>query len=315
MRSQQKLPERSAFTLVELLVVIAIIGVLIALLLPAVQAARESARRTACTNNLKQLGLAVQNHHDTNRGYPTGRNRTDQFGISWAFQLLPFLEEETVYKSFEPGERVDANDNATAMRTPVQVFACPSRREAAADRDFDNNDQPAAAEVRGVAALGDYAACAGVNYMNGVIPGSGGADGTLRPDRRPNLAESGPIYSYSRIRDRNVTDGLSKTVCIGEKHKPQHPEVENPEMLDYAQGDTAIFAGDTPHTIFAETKEGLATGYEDPSRVKFGSEHAGIVQFVFLDGHVKGLNIDIGAGVLNMLGSIGDGGVLPDDVL
>jgi prepilin-type N-terminal cleavage/methylation domain-containing protein len=308
------LPQRG-FTLVELLVVIAIIGILIALLLPAVQAARESARRNACTNNLKQLGLAVQNHHDTKRGYPAGRNRTDQFGISWAFQLLPFLEQDTVFRSFASGERVDADQNSSAMRTPVEMFACPSRREAAADRDFDNNDLPANPEARGVAALGDYAACAGLNYMNGVIPGSAGADSSLRPDQRPSLAESGPIYSFSRIRDRNVTDGLSKTICVGEKHKPQLAEPANPEMLHYEQGDTAIFAGDTPHTIFAETREGLATGFEDPSRTKFGCEHAGIVQFVFLDGHVKGLSIDIGANVLNMLGAVADGGVLPDDVL
>ena len=133
---------RAGFTLVELLVVIAIIGILIALLLPAIQAARESARRNECQNHLKQIGLAIQNYHDTQKAFPMGRERTDQFGVSWAFRLLPQMEEAAIYASRDKTKRVDDAANDAAMRTPIQVYACPSRRPAAADRNFDNNDTP-----------------------------------------------------------------------------------------------------------------------------------------------------------------------------
>ena len=176
-----------AFTLVELLVVIAIIGILVALLLPAVQAARESARRSQCTNQLKQLGLALLSHHDQKNAFPAGRTETTQFGVSWAFQLLPFIEESTVHDAFVPGKRVDDPANADAMRTPVDVFACPSRRTPAADRDFDNDDQPTSTPQ--AAALGDYAANAGRRLLVGMIENS--AD--TRPiDRHLDLAGDRP---------------------------------------------------------------------------------------------------------------------------
>src|SRR5262245_11646550 len=89
-RSEQS--KKFAFTLVELLVVIAIIGILIALLLPAIQAAREAARRAQCSNNLKQQGLAVQNYHSNQKVFPMGRNRTDQYAVSWGYYALPYLE-------------------------------------------------------------------------------------------------------------------------------------------------------------------------------------------------------------------------------
>src|SRR6476659_51615 len=91
---------RTGFTLVELLVVIAIIGILVAFLLPAVQAAREASRRSQCQNNLKQIGLAVQSHLDARRSFPMGRNGFDQFSVSWAFFLLPYMEETTLYNSW-----------------------------------------------------------------------------------------------------------------------------------------------------------------------------------------------------------------------
>jgi len=302
------------FTLVELLVVIAIIGALVALLLPAIQAAREAARRNSCSNNLKQIGLAVQGHHDAQGFYPAGRDRFDQLGTSWAFRLLPYLEAATQFKSFVAGTRVDDPANAAAMRTPIAEYACPSRRSAAADRDFDNDDT--APVVRGAAALGDYAACAGIDYMNGTTTVTAGSDkGALRPDTRPELQESGAIFSFSKTKDRFVTDGLSNTIVIGEKHKPQNPVATSPDMLHYDQGDTAFLAGDTPHTIFAGTGSGMATGPDDPARNKFGSEHADVAQFVFLDGHVKALPTSLDYKVFNLIGAIGDDQVIPDRAL
>src|SRR6476646_10057841 len=133
---------RTGFTLVELLVVIAIIGILVAFLLPAVQAAREASRRSQCQNNLKQIGLAVQNHDDAKRVFPMGRNRIDQKAVSWAFFLLPYMEETAIYNSWNPNVEVFQDPNNATMRTPIESYACPSRRRAAADRNFDNDNSP-----------------------------------------------------------------------------------------------------------------------------------------------------------------------------
>jgi prepilin-type N-terminal cleavage/methylation domain-containing protein len=304
---------RRAFTLVELLVVIAIIGSLVALLLPAIQAAREAARRNSCSSNLKQIGLAVQSHHDSKGVYPMGRDRFDQFGVSWAFQILPYLEQSNIYQAFIKTQRVDSDANNRAMRTPIEVYACPSRRSSAADRDFDNNDAPPV--VRAAATLGDYAACAGVEYMNGTLQSTASKDNGLKADARPEVAESGVMFSFSKTKEKYVTDGLTNTIVVGDKHKPQNPEVNNPDMLDYEQGDNAILAGDSPKTIFAETRNGLAAGPDERANVKFGSEHNGVTQFVFLDGRVQPLGNDIDFKVLNMLGAIGDDQVIPEDAL
>jgi prepilin-type N-terminal cleavage/methylation domain-containing protein len=299
------------FTLVELLVVIAIIGLLVALLLPAIQAAREASRRSSCSNNLKQIGLAIQNHHDAKGAYPAGRERIDQFGVSWAFRLLPYMEAANVFTSLVPTKRVDDAANAAAMRTPIDAYACPSRRAPAADRDFDNNDADPA--VRASAALGDYAACAGVDYRNGM---TSGPDATASyVNYRPEPAVSGAIFSFSKTKEQYVTDGLSNTIAIGEKHKPQNPTASAPDRLHYDQGDTAFLAGDTPHTIFAGTGAGMAAGAADPSHEKFGSEHGDIAQFVFLDGHVKSLPTSMDYKVLNLIGAIGDDQPLPDGAL
>ncbi|WP_197531323.1 DUF1559 family PulG-like putative transporter [Posidoniimonas corsicana] len=271
---------RTGFTLVELLVVIAIIGVLIALLLPAVQAAREAARRTQCLSQLKEVGLAVQNHHDTRGHFPTGRNRSDQFGVSWAFEILPYLEEQPVYDAYIDSERVDSDANAAAMRTPIPAYACPSRRSAAADRDFDNDDQ--APLVRGSAVLGDYAANAGLEEDMGM-------EGNDFKDGKVDRTLSGPIYSGSKVRSRHVVDGLSKTLAIGEKHLPSPQPDWDADRVHFRQGDTCFLAADHLEAILRGTEDGLATSPDEGSTQLFGGPHPGVTLFVFLDGHTEAL--------------------------
>ncbi len=289
------------FTLVELLVVIAIIGILVALLLPAVQAAREAARRTSCTNHLKQLGLAVQLHHDTKGRYPMGRTGTDQYAVAWSFQLLPYLEENVVFGAYNERERVDDPSNAIAMRTPVEAFTCPSRRGPVADRDFDNDDAPSL--VQGVAASGDYAANAGITTLVGFI------NGTDLP-APVNRSEVGPMYSFSRISARRVRDGLSHTIAVGERHFPPVPTGTPPGLIHYSQGDTAFFAGDNRETALRGAAGGIAGDRQDPSREKFGSPHSGVTLFVFLDGHVGPIENGIDETELAALCVIGDGRIV-----
>jgi len=301
---------RTGFTLVELLVVIAIIGILVAFLLPAVQAAREASRRSQCQNNLKQIGLAVQNHHDAKRVFPMGRNAIDQKAVSLAFFLLPYIEETTLYNSWDRNAKSFDPTNEATMRTPIEAYACPSRRRAAADRNFDNNNAAPPANGIGVATLADYAANAGIRLMTGMTSdeNSGGVFGNY------SRGVAGPIFSGSHISARQVEDGLSKTIAIGERHLPPVPDGTPEDMKDYAIGDTAAIPGDTPHTTFRCANDGLATGLTDTDREKFGSSHSsGIVECVYCDGHVSGLHPDMEVDVLKAMCTIGGGEVAPSE--
>ena len=315
---------RNGFTLVELLVVIAIIGVLVGLLLPAVQAARESGRRMACTNNLKQVGLAVANHESTRKVLPKGRDTRSpgdalegsppryREAYSWAFRLLPFMEQQAVYDSYVLGKAVYDAANAKAMRTPVGGFYCPSRRAPASDRNFDNNNGTPPAGGLGVAAGGDYAANAGIYYTYSSTDDYAG-DEAADPRNSPKYA--GPIHTFSRIKASQVTDGLSRTFAIGERHIPPVDPSWAADMVHYYQGDTAFFAADTPNTQFRDTLRGLASGPEDTVNRKFGSKHPGITNFVFLDGHVEPINNETDLDVLHWYSMIADGNdpTTPDD--
>ncbi len=119
---------RRGFTLVELLVVIAIIGILVALLLPAVQSAREAARRTQCTNHLKQLGLGLHNYHVSHNKLPWGNAYPGGImaALSWSTMILPYIEEQGHYELFDFSKDMSHANNAIALTIPVQTFTCPS---------------------------------------------------------------------------------------------------------------------------------------------------------------------------------------------
>ena len=283
------------FTLVELLVVIAIIGTLLGLLLPGVQAAREAGRRMQCSNNLKQIGLAIGSVHDARKIFPNGRNTRDNNDVSWAFRLLPYMEQKEIFDAWKPALPAPDPANSQAMRTPVSTYFCPSRRAPVNDRHFDNNNVIPPANYQGVAAGGDYAANAGT-YFN-YAPAS---NGTVDPTRQ------GPIHTMSNVKAAQVTDGLSKTFAVGDRHIP--PSIPGAGAMDhYNKGDTAFFAADTPHTLFRDTYRGLADSPSDTNNRKFGSMHPGVTQFAFLDGHVEAIDNASSTNVLRMYSAIGDG--------
>ncbi|HYO25405.1 MAG TPA: DUF1559 domain-containing protein [Lacipirellulaceae bacterium] len=300
---------RRAFTLVELLVVIAIIGVLVALLLPAIQAAREAARRSQCSNNLKQLGLAVQMHHDAKKAYPPARNATDTKSVSWAYYCLPYMEQQAIFQAYQKSLDDFDDKNAATFRTPVPTFFCPSRRSPAADRDFDNNDAPTMKPA--AAAGGDYAANAGDDFNP-----LESSDGPRNPANFDSN-EAGPIYTQSKINERHVSDGLSNTIAIGEKWvtdqvDPDEDSPPAPGTEHTYSGDSAIFAGDSERTVMRISDNHFPEGVaDDDDNSRFGSEHTQQCHFVFLDGSVRLIPYTIDRTAFEYLCVMADGNVIP----
>jgi prepilin-type N-terminal cleavage/methylation domain-containing protein len=207
------------FTLIELLVVIAVIAVLVSLLLPAVQQAREAARLSQCRNNLKQIGLALQNYEGRNRVFPPGYvsgptipamgpvdpqfNDAGQ-GWGWQTQLLPDLEQSALYNALNLTLACYDPANSAAVRTPVTSFRCPS------DAGGQN---PAFGETVNVVDINDktLAVFGRSNYVASV------GNSTLWCSWPVSLEPNGALFRNSRVKISDVTDGLSNTVFVGER--------------------------------------------------------------------------------------------------
>ncbi len=213
--------KRFGFTLIELLVVIAIIGVLVGLLLPSVQQARESARRMQCSSNLRQLMLAMHSHESGKRVFPAGylcdtaRNDRDNStfdaapGTGWGLQLAPYIEEASVASQFagvsDPSQGILHPANRNLVSQKFQFFLCPSSagdRESFVVKDINGNPLGAGIEL----GRSHYVANSGHEEPWGMFPASSSWDAIA----------NGPLYRNSTTRHRSVTDGMSTTVFLGE---------------------------------------------------------------------------------------------------
>jgi prepilin-type N-terminal cleavage/methylation domain-containing protein len=330
--------ERRGFTLVELLVVIAIIGVLVALLLPAVQAAREAARRMSCQNNLKQLGLALHNHHDAKNSFPgcpnDDENGGTKCGTNWAIETLPFIEQQSLYGQYRQDLYNEDPAQTAFVTSRLGAHECPS------DPVLKLRPIEIPASGRGTTNYrhGSYRAVSGIG---GTTVGHGAWD-TCEPQHWPNgtmdkawrgvIHATGMAYNgfpktfKGRVaqlggpeRFGNVTDGTSNTLMVGEltfidvtrrgtfwayTYASYNQSSINPEsrQLNYKYGNA------TPPLPNGTGCAGSPGLYGDQMCKRgFGALHPGVINFVLADGSLKFISTNVDITLLRAMASIEGG--------
>lgn len=294
------------FTLIELLVVIAIIAILIALLLPAVQQAREAARRAQCKNNLKQLGVAMQNYHDLFKSFPFGFDARETL---WHAQILPQIDQAPLFKTLIWDENGLGNwdavgsPNLKACETVIGVFRCPSM-----SRPEHDSNQGIPGRVPN-----SYRGCAGSNVYSD--------DASTIPSGVPAGAKSleevplnGMMFGCSSVKISDVRDGTSNTVIFGESYNDTY--VKDGQEMDYWQMGSPQTGGWNPGGAGGtEYSEGLgSTGPKLNSRLdltvhgvlmemSFGSYHTGGAHFGLVDGSVRFISENVDLATYRGLGS------------
>jgi prepilin-type N-terminal cleavage/methylation domain-containing protein/prepilin-type processing-associated H-X9-DG protein len=267
---------RPAFTLVELLVAIAIIGILISLLLPAVQASRSAARRTTCKNQLRQLSVALHLYHDTNNCFPPGSYDMGsafpmQTGWGWGAMLLPYLEQSALHSQLNFGEGTVIGGNLSLIALPVTGFRCPSE-------------------------IGpDSVTCAPLGEPSYKLPAEN------------YCGSEGVLSSMSSTRISQITDGTSQTFILGERIV----QPGSPSTLAYTSAwcGLAAFAdqydyASVPH-LMPSSIHMLNTSVGDPQC--FGSRHELGAHFAFADGSIQYISNNIDPSIYVALGT-SDGG-------
>lgn len=279
MKKLRKLP---GFTLIELLVVIAIIAVLIALLLPAVQQAREAARRSQCKNNLKQLGLALHNYHDTHNTLPPGG--VDANWLAWSVFVLPYIDQAPLYNkfSFVRGSYTSPSAGKQDLGlTRIAAYLCPSG-------SMEKSLDPSRSNDYSMHYIG-IAGPKGTNPLTSVayVQAAAGKD-------RGGMSTQGILYIDSKIPFRSITDGLSNTFALGESSWNDKTAYRNwirggayvnsPSGSTYITDPGMDCCKNVAKPINSNYKPTTTLGWND---VNFGSQHTGGTHFLMCDGAVR----------------------------
>jgi prepilin-type N-terminal cleavage/methylation domain-containing protein/prepilin-type processing-associated H-X9-DG protein len=308
MAAQLRLDRRLArgFTLVELLVAIAIIGVLVALLLPAVMQAREAARRVQCRNNLKQFGIALQTYHDSYRAFPINTSYTHSVGPmsvtrSWMQCLLPFIEQRPLHDLIDPGKTI--SDNRAHAERAIAVFLCPSSADPA--------QMPVRADVPDdwVLAITNYKACAGSNWNWGDFVHfsptgrfAGSTDGLNQGNGLICEGRAAPVVT----RMSDVRDGASNTIAIGET-----VGAWTKWAWWFSQNAvTGTCAIPLNYEVEGISREENIVNWEN--NYGFMSRHTGGGHFALVDGSVRFISEDIDFDVYRNLATLSGGEVIGD---
>ncbi|QDT04509.1 hypothetical protein K227x_29010 [Rubripirellula lacrimiformis] len=294
-RFKSRVGARSGFTLVELLVVIAVIGVLVGLLLPAVQSARAAARRMTCSNNSKQFALAIHNYHSAFQQFPSGSRRSSPYGFWWGMSAaaLPFMEQAQRFETINFGagpcgqhlkdlQELGAADPAS---TPIQTLQCPS--------DIRSGDQLLSGPTGPLPRSGDVGYLYPTNYLG--MAGSSDADITDSIYGCQGIRNGdGLFYTDQSRRFRDVTDGTSQTILFGERAIPE----------DLGWGWPLCGGDECEHYVTA--KAGLFKGNHNPAEYylhlqHYWSWHEGGCHITMADGSVHFMNYSLDYEIYNQL--------------
>jgi prepilin-type N-terminal cleavage/methylation domain-containing protein len=300
-RFRRTIARNRAFTLIELLVVIAIIGLLVALMLPAIQKARESARKTQCANNLKQIGLGMHAYMLSHKAFPPGYISTvlpdhDDGGPGWSWGafILSFVEEVAVREQINMAASVESEEAKNTRLISLALFNCPS------DDMFESIiDIPAKNSNKIICKM------AAGNYV--------GSAGTVRPTCKRCRDYFDGVFGRNRaIKPRELQDGLSKTLAIGERASywaratiygvvPNSKVIDNQQPGLYAAGPGYVL-GTTFHEGFnIETAEEMDHATMGTFAESFGSRHSGGAFFMFCDAGVRFVWDDADPAIMNAL--------------
>ncbi|HWL07722.1 MAG TPA: DUF1559 domain-containing protein [Planctomicrobium sp.] len=311
---------RSAFTLIELLVVIAIIAILVALLLPAVQQAREAARRSQCKNNLKQMGLALHNYHETYSTFPVGSQRA--FKANWRVSVLPYLDQAPLYNQLNFSIYMHSGVNNTAFeRKVVNVFQCPSSAlnplsNTTGNSAVYNNSYP-------------YQVHCYVGVSGSYIPGWAGAP-VFRDVNYGVWTNNGLLTPQDSRRIRDCTDGTSNIIAIAEQSGPIGSTGLDIRSAYYGgwAGGSSNGTDAAPHSFadmatghwyngistyrFAINSRTVATGSSAPyhAHTLWNSFHTGGIHVLMVDGAVRFISENVESATVAKLAAREDGEVV-----